>query len=53
MMGAGKSVIGRQFAKIINYDFVDTDSLIEKKSGKKINNESLQGFGSRANRNIR
>ena len=38
MMGAGKSVIGRQFAKIINYDFVDTDSLIEKKSGKKINN---------------
>ena len=37
MMGAGKSVIGRQFAKIINYGFVDTDTLIEEKSGEKIN----------------
>ena len=30
MMGAGKSVIGRQFAKTINYGFVDTDTLIEE-----------------------
>ena len=37
MMGAGKSIIGKQFAKIINYGFVDTDKLIEEKSGKKIN----------------
>ena len=35
MMGSGKSVIGRQFAKIINYGFVDTDRLIEEKSGIK------------------
>ena len=37
MMGAGKSVIGREFAKNINYGFIDTDKLIEEKSGKKIN----------------
>ena len=37
MMGSGKSIIGRKFAKIINYNFLDTDSLIEKKTGKSIN----------------
>jgi len=37
MMGSGKSLIGRKFAKIINYNFLDTDSLIEKKTGKSIN----------------
>ncbi len=37
MMGAGKSLIGRKFAKIINYNFLDTDSLIERKTGKSIN----------------
>ena len=37
MMGAVKSLIGRKFAKIINYNFLDTDSLIEKKTGKSIN----------------
>jgi len=36
MMGSGKSIIGRQFAKIVNYEFFDTDSLIEKKSGQTI-----------------
>ena len=36
IMGSGKSTIGKQFAKIINYRFLDTDSLIEEKSGKKI-----------------
>ena len=47
MMGAGKSLIGRKFAKIINYNFLDTDSLIERKTGKSINqifNESGEIF---------
>ena len=36
MMGSGKSVIGNQFAKIVNFTFLDTDSIIEEKLGKKI-----------------
>ena len=38
MMGSGKSIIGSKFAKIINFNFLDTDVLIEKKTGKSINN---------------
>ncbi len=38
MMGSGKSVIGSKFAKIINFTYIDTDALIEKKTGKSINN---------------
>ena len=37
MMGAGKSIIGKKFAKIIDFNFVDTDAFIEKKTGKSIN----------------
>ena len=37
MMGSGKSIIGKKFAKIIDFDFLDTDSFIEKKTGKSIN----------------
>ncbi len=37
MMGSGKSIIGKKFAKIIDFNFIDTDSLIEKKTGKSIN----------------
>ncbi len=37
MMGAGKSIIGRKFAKLIKFKFLDTDTLIEKKTGKSIN----------------
>ena len=37
MMGSGKSLIGKKFAKIINFNFVDTDSFIEEKTGKSIN----------------
>ena len=37
MMGSGKSITGRMLAKEINFRFVDTDILIEKKTGKSIN----------------
>ena len=37
MMGSGKSIIGKKFAKIIDFKFLDTDSFIEKKTGKTIN----------------
>ena len=30
MMGSGKSIIGSKFAKLINFNFLDTDKLIEK-----------------------
>ena len=38
MMGSGKSIIGSKFAKIINFNFLDTDAVIEKKTGKSISN---------------
>ena len=47
MMGSGKSVIGSKIAKILNFNFLDTDALIEKKTGKSINqifNESGEIF---------
>ncbi len=37
MMGSGKSVIGKKLAKIINFGFLDTDTLIEENMGKSIN----------------
>lgn len=33
-MGAGKSTIGRQLAKILEVPFFDTDSYIEEKEGR-------------------
>ena len=44
MMGSGKSIIGSKFAKIIKFDFIDTDALIEEKTGKSIN-EIFDKFG--------
>ncbi|MGJ8698167.1 MAG: shikimate kinase [Verrucomicrobiaceae bacterium] len=35
-MGTGKSTIGRELAKMLNYPLVDTDHLIEEKAGKPI-----------------
>ena len=36
MMGAGKSTVGRHLAKALNYQFFDTDQLIEKQENRTI-----------------
>lgn len=36
-MGSGKSVVGRELAKILKYKYVDLDDQIELMQGKKIN----------------
>ena len=36
-MGAGKSTIGRQLARELKLNFIDTDREIEKRSGADIN----------------
>ena len=35
-MGSGKSVVGNQLAKTLNYSFLDLDEIIEKKEGSSI-----------------
>jgi len=37
MMGSGKTLVGKKLANEINFSFIDTDNLIEKKAGKSIN----------------
>ena len=37
MMGSGKSSVGRLLANKINYNFIDTDLLIENEENKSIN----------------
>lgn len=48
MPGSGKSTIGVLLAKALNYDFLDTDILIQKKTGKKlyetINEKGVDAF---------
>ena len=34
--GAGKTVVGRQLAKVLNWDFYDTDTLIEQATSMKV-----------------
>ncbi len=36
MMGTGKSSVGRKLADILDMEFVDTDDMIERDTGKKI-----------------
>ena len=37
LMGAGKTTVGRKLAKLLLLDFIDTDQLIEQRSGVSIN----------------
>lgn len=50
-MGAGKTTVGRQLAQRLSYQFIDTDHLIEEKSGADIpwifDVEGEAGFRSR------
>ena len=50
-MGVGKTTIGRQLARLLNYEFVDSDHEIEAKSGASIpwifDVEGEQGFRQR------
>ncbi len=50
-MGSGKSSIGRRLADIFGYKFIDTDSLIETKTGKSIK-KIFQTEGEQAFRQI-
>lgn len=47
-MGSGKTSIGKKLSKMMKFDFVDTDSIIEKKTGVDIptifEHEGEQGF---------
>jgi shikimate kinase len=44
MPGVGKSVIGRELAKRLNYRFIDVDEIIEEQSGLKLQ-EIIDRFG--------
>lgn len=50
-MGSGKTSIGKKLSKMMKFDFVDTDSIIEKKTGVDIptifEHEGEQGFRER------
>ncbi|TET53063.1 MAG: shikimate kinase [Actinobacteria bacterium] len=41
-MGSGKTVVGRELAKILSYELKDTDSIIEERTKKKIEDIFLQ-----------
>ncbi len=55
-MGAGKSTIGRQLAQQLNMDFLDSDAVIEERSGADIgwifDLEGEEGFRKREERII-
>ena len=35
-MGSGKTSIGKKLSKLMSFDFIDTDALIEEKTGANI-----------------
>src|SRR3546814_12687418 len=51
MMGAGKTNIGRQLARLLNREFVDLDQELDARSGVKVSLiydiEGAEGFGRR------
>jgi shikimate kinase len=51
MPGTGKSSVGKNVAKLLDFNFIDLDKLIEKKSGSKIT-EIWQKFGEDYFRNL-
>ena len=50
-MGSGKSSIGKKLSKMMKFDFIDTDQLIEEKTGVDIStifeHEGEEGFRKR------
>ena len=50
-MGSGKTSIGKKVSKMIKFDFIDTDALIEQKTGVDIptifEHEGEKGFRDR------
>ena len=48
MPGAGKSTVGVVLAKVLGYDFIDSDLLIQKEDGRLlwqiIRDEGIEGF---------
>ena len=50
-MGAGKSAVGRQLARLLHFDFIDSDEEIEKRTGVDIpfifEKEGEEGFRKR------
>ena len=51
LMGSGKSAIGKMLSEVIGVPFSDTDSIIEKEVGKKIN-QIFDDYGERYFRQI-
>ena len=40
LMGAGKTTVGRRLSQRIGWDFIDTDSLVEKNCGTSVKHRS-------------
>ena len=55
MMGVGKTTIGKNLAKKLNYKFIDVDKLIEAQEGSSINlifKNKSEGYFRKIERNI-
>lgn len=50
-MASGKTTIGKELAKVLNRDFIDTDEVIEKRVGLRIR-EIFEKYGEKFFRNI-